>query len=980
MSSGEGTAPPSPLSGAAFTDEVAAAGPAAVGPRYERGGLLGRGGMGEVHIARDVELGRDVALKTAHPGDPGAAHRLAREAALTARLEHPNIVPVYAAGRDAEGRPWYAMRRLPGRSLAAVLAATPLGPPRLRLVRHLTDAAQALAHAHERGVLHRDVKPANLMVGPQGETVLADWGLACTREEAADAVHAGTPGYMAPEQGRRGPVDERVDIYGLGAALFELLSGAPPPAKGPIPRLQGAAIPPELAAIAHRALQPDPADRYPTARAFADDLLAWFEGRRVTAHQYSAGEHLGRLIHRFRLPLAVAAVALVALTLAVSWGLRQSLAEQARARASEARALQAQAEAQSSLGAALAAQAVTAARAGRPMESEILAANALLHGESALARGILARFSLQPRFILLDRSPPIPPCARSTLSSRGQTLLCIYPDEAQLLDPFHPAGPLHRFAGVFSDGGFDGDDHAVLVDQAQALWHWAPPAAPQRIELSKKVPIRVGRSAHAGRTALFGAGTDILIDIHAGTVLATADCGTSQKGLTTLVTAAGDLLTGCSNHEVRLTRPGEATRVLGQTSEAEGPPTALAEGPDGRIWLGTLGGTIRPLDGPEPPLQVGRQFPLHLAIGATTGALATEEGLFVVWDLATGREQSRLHDRPGPVVWLEPDTILRLFTDHAEDRRAPPAATTALLRFREGVGALTLSPDGADLAVGLGDGLVQVFNRATGSLRWSATPQDGVVKDLAYSVDGRTLAAATVTFGVQPLFEAATGQIRGHLPGDKIRRLAQLPRGGWLVGSYRPLFFSLDAAGQQQLLLREQSALDIDHSPSGAVVGTFDNEVYRITDGTPPTLTRIASVYDLRSVAALGSDVLVGGQDDIRLYDARGALLRTWSSTSAVNELASSPDGATFASGHHTGEVYLWRPDQDEPVASFIGHASRVNALAFSPDGRTLYSGSWDLTVRAWDISVIQAEARPLQTAIETAWGRDLNDVLSGVY
>jgi WD40 repeat protein len=130
----------------------------------------------------------------------------------------------------------------------------------------------------------------------------------------------------------------------------------------------------------------------------------------------------------------------------------------------------------------------------------------------------------------------------------------------------------------------------------------------------------------------------------------------------------------------------------------------------------------------------------------------------------------------------------------------------------------------------------------------------------------------------------------------------------------------------------------------------------------------------------LGSAVLVGGQDDIRLYDARGALLRTWSSTSAVNELASSPDGATFASGHHTGEVYLWRPDQDEPVASFIGHASRVNALAFSPDGRTLYSGSWDLTVRAWDISVIQAEARPLQTAIETAWGRDLNDVLSGVY
>lgn len=199
------SATPSPVSGAT----PVASGPGAVGPDdnvepaagYEIGGLLGRGGMGEVHVAHDRALGREVAMKTARMGDASSANRLAREARLTARLEHPNIVPVYAAGRDATGCSFYTMRVLPGRSLADAIREAPHLSDRLRLLRHVLGAADALAYAHGRGVLHRDLKPANIMVGQFGQTVVADWGLACLLSEQANDRGGGTPGYMSPEQG-----------------------------------------------------------------------------------------------------------------------------------------------------------------------------------------------------------------------------------------------------------------------------------------------------------------------------------------------------------------------------------------------------------------------------------------------------------------------------------------------------------------------------------------------------------------------------------------------------------------------------------------------------------------------------------------------------------------------------------------------------------------------------------------------------------
>ena len=198
-----------------------ATGPAITEGRYEVVEELGRGGIGRVFLADDQRLERQVALKELLPGS--GAHtqdRFLREARLTAGLEHPGIVPVYDLGQNPDGSPYYTMRRIRGRSLRQVLREAKALDQRLRLVRQFRDICEAVAYAHAHGVVHRDLKPDNVMLGEFGETVLLDWGLAKRRgvddepvspqpqpllpggtdTQTVDGIAVGTPAYMSPEQ------------------------------------------------------------------------------------------------------------------------------------------------------------------------------------------------------------------------------------------------------------------------------------------------------------------------------------------------------------------------------------------------------------------------------------------------------------------------------------------------------------------------------------------------------------------------------------------------------------------------------------------------------------------------------------------------------------------------------------------------------------------------------------------------------------
>jgi serine/threonine-protein kinase len=290
-------------------------------PGYVLGETIGRGGMGSVIAAQDLRIGREVAVKrmaTMTPDDEQLA-RFLREARIQARLEHPAIVPVHELSVDELGRPFFTMKRITGQTLGQRLAD---GVAQNRLLRVFVDVCRAIEFAHARGVVHRDLKPPNIMLGDYGETYVIDWGIARVLANSEAAKHSdiavldpdgtragavlGTPGYMSPEQVRGEPATTAADVYALGAILFELLTARPLHERGqgalastlhtpqvrPSDRYQDTPIPPELDDLCFAALAEIPDER-PTAHDLAEQVQAYLDGDRDLEQRRSlAGQQL----------------------------------------------------------------------------------------------------------------------------------------------------------------------------------------------------------------------------------------------------------------------------------------------------------------------------------------------------------------------------------------------------------------------------------------------------------------------------------------------------------------------------------------------------------------------------------------------------------------------------------------------------------------------------------------------------------------
>ncbi len=328
--------------------------------RYEQVNEHARGGLGRVVRAVDKRLGRTVAVKELLRRNDSNEARFMREALITARLEHPGIVPVHEAGRWPNGDPYYVMKLVEGKTLKEQICSCNSLRERLALLPHVIAVADAVGYAHSEGVIHRDLKPSNIMVGSFGETIVVDWGLARDRKRDVvgladrgepDPLHpgpeggeyvpssgsgpcstvsgkvVGTPAYMSPEQARGELVDERADVYAIGCVLYEVLAGTPPHADttpqatldrvlaGPPKPLNAAVpgVPGELGTIVSKAMARNPDDRYATATALAEDLRRYQTGKLVSAHTYSWRALLKKKISQHRGVVTIAVASAIAL-------------------------------------------------------------------------------------------------------------------------------------------------------------------------------------------------------------------------------------------------------------------------------------------------------------------------------------------------------------------------------------------------------------------------------------------------------------------------------------------------------------------------------------------------------------------------------------------------------------------------------------------------------------------------------------------
>ena len=920
------------------TAKACASAPSSSEMRYEILRLLAKGGLGEVYVARDKELNRDVALKLIQERcghDESSRARFLFEAGITSALEHPGIVPVHGHGLLPDGRPYYTMRLIDGEPFKDAIqrfhesiGSNPHSHARSRglrpLLNRFLDVCNVIAYAHSRSVLHRDLKPSNIMLGPYGDTLVVDWGLAKTIEpgrqdtasESAAAVGSsseaapslsgafqmqshdhptmpgtalGTPHFMSPEQsvGQSDQTGLSTDIYGLGATLYYVLTCVPP-CDGPDistilkkvrageiipPRQVRAWVPEALDAICMKAIALRPADRYDSARALAVDIEHWLADEPVSIHFDPVSIRLTRWGRRHRM-LAVAfgmllLSAVVGLTLGtvlLSQANRRTEAQRNRA-VDVARTL----EWQGYVNRVNLAQREC-------MENNIAQAEKLLELCPVASRGwewsYVARLCHQEKFTFLGNQE----CVNAVAFS---------PDGKRLVSG---SGKPFNFPR--------GNEPAELL-----IWEAKTGRVVRRLEGLKGAVHSVAYS-HDGKWIASGSGfyQDKASTGEGWLTVWNAETGavvfSHREGVTNALSVAfspDDRLVASGFGEYSSNdNPGRVMifetlggKVVFNEKQQNGAVHALAFHPDGRMIAVAGKGVVELWDVVKNEkfydfaLEARESWVYSLAFDHEGRKLAggCADRSIRIWDLSTRTELKRIEAHAGIVQ------------------------------------AVTFSPDGTKLASSGDDTALKLWDVATGweltTLRGHTSLTSGVPA-VAFSPDGSRLASAA---------------------GDRTVKL-------WDVTTDRQVTFH-DQKGWITSLLCMPDQTTV-------VSGAADHTIAQWEAATGRLLRKLKGHDDWVLCLAVSPDgklLASGGADPtIRLWNpSTGASLPPLKGHDVfVRGLAFSADGKTLVSAGNNGknpllgEVFLWDVERGERKRILINESVLVNNVAFSPDGQSL--------------------------------------------
>jgi WD40 repeat protein/predicted Ser/Thr protein kinase len=940
---------------------------------YELIEEIARGGMGIVYSACQVQLNRMVAVKVMAAGKfaaPDFVKRFRTEAEAAASLDHPNIVPIYEVG-EIEGQSFFSMKFFEGGSLAQRRAAPGTTASSRDAVVLLAKVARAVHFAHQRGILHRDLKPGNVLLDLQGEPYLADFGLAKLVEQDNQLTRTlamlGTPSYMPPEQarGETEKLTTAADVYGLGAVFYELLTGQPPFAGGTTmetvrqvlemeprrPSVVQPGLDRDLETICLKCLEKDPNRRYASAEALADDLERWQRHEPIAARPPSAIYVLKKMVRRNKggaAALGAIVLLLVAGVVISSWQARQQRTLRGQAEENERAALAARREA--NLAAEQRRQQLVRLHvaAGNKMVDDGDAFMGLLRFVEALrleAGDPLREDVHRRRFATVLR---ISPRVKQFWTSAGLTYIGLSPDGtrvvcgegrggAQVFEAENgtPVGPALKSTSGMRSAWFTPDGRFIAtLDAARELRHWPVDRSEPASTPATAVTLRRER------------GEPHFVDYSADGRICVA---ASTRGVQVFAVATGEpvgplLGESAAIRRVRLSADGKLLAI-----SAKRPSLRVVEPSSGRqLWV---------LERPEGEDALAAFSPDGRRIVTSSGIGGKE---LDIWD-------SRRGERLVPTIQV--GSVVGDLQVSADNNWVAALTTIYVRSFdaRTGVPALQpmwhgaqinrmqAGPTGHWLATASFDQTVRIWDAASGKLQFPALRHAGTVGDVQTSRQGGRLATSCID-GTVRLWDLPSGH------GER-RRIASGIR-----GRFRPRF---SADGRRLLVFGEKRLARLWDSRAGTEIFALDEP---------------ANILDV-SLSQDGSRLAVAGADGhARIWNTDSSeTVFSLPHAAAVREVEFSPDGTKLLTGSEDWTARVWNSADGMPAGPILPHPGPVLTAAFSPNGRQVIAGCEDGSVYLWDaisgqtVNQVKTPSGTNLTAVAiNADGRRLLSVSSG--